>query len=106
MTGTHPMPKAAQQFIDDAKAAGFKVTVVQDSSGLFISVKRGETSGTAVWAETVVYDNPLRNERLGFRTSGGKDAFRFSYGETYSPYRGHGSHRSLRQVRGHIGLVI
>lgn len=105
------MPKAAQGFADEAKAAGFTVTVDRWAKGVTVSVKNedGTRSGSAVWMETTVYDSPLSGERLGFRTSGGKQAVRFDYGTSYNSYKRkspYGSHRSLRQVRAALGMPV
>lgn len=106
------MPKAAQQFIDDAKTAGFTVQVTQEPGYLAIYAERprhegtGTVSGAVVWSDQTVYDSPLSGERLGFRTSGGRTAFRFSYGNAQDFAGTHHACKSVRQVRGHIGLAI
>jgi hypothetical protein len=100
------MPKAAQQFIDDAKAAGFTVKVTHDSVAIDVWVEDGKTNGAATWRAGTFYSEPLSGERLGFRTSGGRPGVRFEYGSSHTPYAGHKTHRSLRQVRGAIGLPI
>ena len=101
-------PAAATKFIADAKAAGFVVRVTEDNAKrLAIYVERGTTNAGVEWAETTVYDSPLSHERLGFRTSniGARTVFRFEGGMTHA--RGAFQyHRSLRQIRGTIGLTI
>jgi hypothetical protein len=100
------MPKAAQQLIDDATAANFKVTVHHDSVGVDVFVEHpdGLSDGGASWAMTTVYDGPLSGERLGFRTHGGKPALRFSHASARTQWAGHTAPRSVRQMRLTVGL--
>lgn len=98
------MPKAAQQLIDDAKADGFTVKVRHDAHGVDIWVERGESNASFMWVAGEFYSTPLRGERLGFRTTAGTPGVRFDHSMTYSPYRGHTYHKSIRQARLYVGI--
>jgi hypothetical protein len=102
-----PVPKAAKRLIDDARVAGFEVTVNHCSVALDVTVKSPHgAQGTATWAYTIVYEGLLRDTRLGFRTSGGKEAVRFSFASVevpYGPVR-YPHIKSVRALRLYVGL--
>jgi len=107
----HQMPKAAQKFIDDAKAAGLRAEVTNDNSGVTVFVKgimaEHMVEAAAVWTVRNTYEETAKSGQLNFRTSGTpKPALRFSHGHGRGLSHGHVEARSLREVRFAIGLAI
>lgn len=101
---TTTLPKAAQELVDDAKAAGLTVTVDTWGNGLSIWVENPalDADASLVWQTTLVGGT---TGRLGFVVQPGKPAMRFDYCNARSG-RKHTAPKSVRQARAILGLSI
>lgn len=104
-----PVPKAAQQLLDDAKAAGLHANL--KTSSVDVTVSLSDDYGNAayvIWEAGVFYGK--NTGPLGFHTRGGSAGVRFSYasGEHHSPRYGEKSRywtaKSVAQVRSRMAL--
>lgn len=112
---TLAQPKAAAQFIEEAKQAGFTIKIQETSASYEVEVeKEHHHPGKKVWAHLVWSQQNVagNNSRLGFPTAY-KAGVRFDYASTH--YYGwdrtsnqmgwqHGFTRSARQVKIQIGI--
>ena len=101
-------PKAAEKFVADAKAAGYTVTTEAREGSYMVAVvdkRADEKAPTDLYIEWAVVNVAPNDSRLGFKTSY-KPGVRFQPAMIRVRGQFHTNVTSLRQVRGHLGLVI
>lgn len=100
-------PKAAEQFIADAKARGYDVSTEAREGSFMVTVVDPEAKfpyPTDLFVEWAVVNVDTVNSRLGFHTTY-KPGVRFQPG--MMRVRGqYINYKSLRTVRGYLGLAV
>jgi hypothetical protein len=104
MTTTNPsLPRTIQEFVDQARATGYQVTVAAWVNGYDITCTHADgRTGAGNWA--VMNVAPM-NSRLGFATEH-KEGLRFQYGSAYVPYarQKHVEVQSIRRLKIALGI--